>query len=197
MTFFSTTRPVRLAIVLCTVVSIGAPAIARAQAVDSAPKPFEAFSNSAHSLRDSVVAMARAQIGTKYKTGGTTPGKGFDCSGLIQYVMAALKLDVPRTAKQQAKVGLALQRDTSELLPGDLLTFAKGKKGTVSHVGIYIGDGKFIHASSVAGRVIESPLDRPKSPLIKIWRGARRVLSIDDSVFAAATVSGAKGVKGG
>ncbi|HEY4305953.1 MAG TPA: C40 family peptidase [Gemmatimonadaceae bacterium] len=193
MTFHSTTRKVRLAIVLCTVVSIGAPTIARAQAVDAAPKPFEAFSNSAHTLRDSVVALARAQIGTKYKTGGITPGKGFDCSGLIQYIMTALKVDLPRTAKQQAKVGLALTRDTSELLPGDLLTFAKGKKGSVSHIGIYIGDGKFIHASSVAGKVIESPLDRPKSPLIKIWRGARRLMSLDDSVFATASVTGAKG----
>ena len=195
MTFLSTTRPVRLAIVLCTVVSIGAPAIARAQAVDSAPKPFEAYSNAAHTLRDSVVAMAKAQVGTKYKHGGTTP-KGFDCSGLIQYIMTALNVDVPRTAKQQANVGLAVvNRDTSRLLPGDLLTFSKGKKGTVSHIGIYIGEGKFIHASSVAGRVIESPLDRPASPLIKIWRGTRRLLSLDDSVVTAnaATVGTLKG----
>lgn len=197
MTFLSTTRQVRLAIVLCTVVSFGAPRIGRAQAVDSTPKPFEAFSNSAHSLRDSVVAMARAQIGKKYRTGGTTPTKGFDCSGLIQYVMAALKLDVPRTAKQQANVGLEINRDTSRLLPGDLLTFSKGKKGTVSHVGIYIGEGKFIHASSVAGRVIESPINRPASPLIKIWRGARRVLTLDDSVVAAATAAPSTGIKGG
>ena len=195
MTLLSTTRQVRLAIVLCTVVSFGVPRIARAQAVDSTPKPFEAFSNSAHSLRDSVVAMARAQIGKKYRTGGTTP-KGFDCSGLIQYVMAALKLDVPRTAKQQAKVGLEINRDTSRLLPGDLLTFSKGKKGTVSHVGIYVGEGRFIHASSVAGRVIESPIDRPASPLIKIWRGARRVLTLDDSVVAA-TAAPSTGIKGG
>lgn len=197
MTFLSTTRQVRLAIVLCTVVSFGAPGISGAQAVDSTPKPFAAFSTSAQSLRDSVVAMAKAQVGTKYRTGGTTPGKGFDCSGLIQYVMATLKLDVPRTAKQQAKVGLAVNKDTSRLLPGDLLTFSKGKKGTVSHVGIYIGDGKFIHASSVAGRVIESPIDRPASPLIKIWRGARRVLSLDDSVVAISTPAPTSGIKGG
>src|SRR4029077_1903593 len=93
-------------------------------------------------------------------------------------------LKLPRTARQQATQGLALTRDTSRLLPGDLLTFGKTKKGTVSHVGIYIGDGRYIHASSVAGKVIESAIDRPASPLIKMWRGARRLLSFDDSTVA-------------
>ena len=190
MTSLKTNRLARLATVLCTVAIFGVPAVARAQAVDSAPKPFEAFSNSAHSLRDSVVAMAKAQVGTRYKHGGTTP-KGFDCSGLIQYIMTALKVDVPRTANQQASVGLAVNRDTSRLLPGDLLTFSKGKKGVVSHIGIYVGNGRFIHASSVAGRVIESPLDRPSSPLIKIWRGARRMLSLDEDLGAASAAAAA------
>jgi cell wall-associated NlpC family hydrolase len=195
MTLFSTTRQVRLAIALCAIVAFGAPRIARAQeVVDTTAKPFEAFSNSAQSMRDSVVAMAKAQLGKKYRTGGTSPTKGFDCSGLIQYVMSALRLDVPRTARQQATVGLAINRDTSRLLPGDLLTFSKGKKGAVSHVGIYIGEGKFIHASSVAGKVIESPIDRRPAPLIKMWRGARRVLSLDDSVVA---VTAGTTVKGG
>ena len=121
-----------------------------------------------------------------------SPEKGFDCSGLVQYVLSALNLNVPRTARQQAKVGLALARDTSRLLPGDLLTFAKPKKG-VSHVAIYIGDGKYIHASSVAGKVIESSIDRPFSPLIKIWRGARRVLDMDDSTVIAATTTAKTG----
>jgi len=154
-------------------------------------KPFEAYSNSALTLRDSVVAVARAQIGTKYRLGGGTPEKGFDCSGLIQYVMGALRLNVPRTAKQQAKSGLAIKRDTSRLLPGDILTFGKGKKGSVSHVGIYVGDGRYVHASSVAGHVIESSIDRPFSPLIKVWRGARRMLSLDDS--ASIATAGPKG----
>src|SRR3954463_1006831 len=103
--------------------------------------------------------------------------------------MTALNVKLPRTAKQQAKQGLAITRDTSRLLPGDLLTFGKGKKGTVSHVGIYVGDGRYVHASSVAGKVIESAIDRPFSPLIKVWRGARRVLSLDDSTAALAAVA--------
>ena len=147
MTSLSTTRLVRPMIVLCTVVSLGVPAIARAQADGATPKPFEAYSNSAQVMRDSIVQMARAQVGTRYRHGGTTPLKGFDCSGLIKYVMAALNLDVPRTARQQAGVGLAINRDTSRLLPGDVLTFGKSKKG-VSHVGIYLGEGKMVHAST-------------------------------------------------
>ena len=198
-----TARLNRLTIALCATVAFGVPVEARAQAVTPPPgavsqtaKPFEAFSNSAQSMRDSIVAMARAQVGTKYRRGGTSPKKGFDCSGLIQYVMSAFNLSVPRTARQQATTGLAVNKDTSHLLPGDLLTFGKGKKGQISHVGIYVGDGKYIHASSVAGRVVESKIDRPASPLIKIWKGARRVLSLDDSVTATslATVKGPGGL---
>jgi cell wall-associated NlpC family hydrolase len=188
MSILSTHRLSRPMVVLCTIVCVGMPARAIAQAAPTgpSPKPFEAFSNSAESLRDSIVALAKAQIGTRYKRGGTSP-KGFDCSGLIKYIMAALNLDVPRTARQQATVGLAIEKDTSRLLPGDVLTF--GKKKGVSHVGIYIGDGKYVHASSKAGKVIESNIDRPASPLIRMWKGARRMLSLDDSVSTVSLVS--------
>lgn len=174
---------VRNAIVLATMVAACTPAVTRAQE----PKPFAAYSNAALTLRDSIVLLAKAQLGTRYKFGGKTPERGFDCSGLVQYVMAALHLDVPRTAKQQAKSGLEIVRDTSQLLPGDLLTFAKPKHG-VSHVGIYIGDGQFIQASSAAGRVVITPLDRPVTRLVKAWRGARRFFALDDSSSAPANV---------
>jgi cell wall-associated NlpC family hydrolase len=179
MSLLSSTRYSRLTLVLCTSALLCSPVGAvHAQAA----KPFEELSNSARGIRDSLVQMARAQIGKRYRTGGVSPDKGFDCSGLVQYVLAGLNLQVPRTARQQAAVGLPLTRDTSRLLPGDLLTFSKGKKGRVSHVGIYVGDGRYVHASSVAGKVIESSIDRPFSPLIKAWHGARRILSLDDSV---------------
>lgn len=144
------------------------------------PRPFAAFSASAVALRDSVVRLAEAQIGTPYRFGGRSPKSGFDCSGFVQYVLAKLDLNVPRTARKQSAVGLAVTRDTASLLPGDLLMFGKPKR-SVSHVGIYIGHGRYIHASRGAGRVIESSLDRPFSPLIRIWRGARRVVATGDS----------------
>lgn len=141
-----------------------------------AKKPFSAWSESVHSLRDSMVSIARAQVGTKYVRGGTSPARGFDCSGLVRYVMAGLHLNVPRTAAGQATAGVDVGREISRLRPGDLLTFGKGRRG-VSHVGIYVGHGRYVHASSVAGQVIESDLARESSPLVRAWRGVRRVVA--------------------
>ena len=139
-------------------------------------RPFAIWSESAGSVRDSLVAVARAQIGTRYVLGGTTP-KGFDCSGLVRYVMGALKVELPRTAAQQARVGDEVSTDPSRLRPGDLLTFGRRGGRGVSHIGIYVGEGRYVHASSVAGRVIESDLSRTGSPLIKAWRGVRRIVA--------------------
>ena len=142
-----------------------------------ADKPFAPWSLSAHAIRDSLlVSIARTAVGTRYVRGGQSFDGGFDCSGLVRYVMAALRVSVPRTAAEQATAGLALERDTTRLRPGDLLTFGHSPR-RVTHVGIYLGNGRYVHASSVAGQVIESPIDRPRSPLIKVWRGSRRVLS--------------------
>ena len=127
---------------------------------------------------DSVVAVARAQLGTRYRLGGESP-RAFDCSGLVQYVMRALDYSLPRTAREQATVGIAIPTDTAQLRAGDLLLF--GRKGKVTHIGIYVGDGRFVHASTTAGRVIESPLERPLYRKMKPWRGARRVIATGDS----------------
>ena len=149
----------------------------------------QGMSASAMSLRDSIVALARAQIGTRYRHGGETPQRGFDCSGLIQYVMARFSMVLPRTAKAQAKVGVPVERDTALLRPGDLLTFASSDKASITHIGIYVGDGRFVHASSVAGRVIESPLNRAPAPKIKIWRGVARIPFLADSTSPAAVLA--------
>jgi hypothetical protein len=148
------------------------------------PKPFSAWSASVHSLRDSIlVSMARTQIGTRYVRGGQSPDRGFDCSGLVRYVLGGFHIPLPRTAAEQALTGRSVGQDTTQLRPGDLLTFGKPKRG-VSHIGIYVGNGRFVHASSKAGRVIESALDRPRSPLIKPWQGTRRVVLDQDDPAA-------------
>jgi cell wall-associated NlpC family hydrolase len=131
-------------------------------------------------LRDSVVAIARRQIGRRYVLGGTTPSAGFDCSGLVRFVLTALRLGVPRTAAEQATSGLAVAADTGVLRPGDLVTFGKSR---VHHVGIYTGEGRFIHASVKAGKVIESSITRQTSPLIQRWSGARRLLALRDTTL--------------
>lgn len=162
----------RTAVLVCGMVLFGMARSAAAQA----PIPILAgMSASASSLRDSIVSLARAQIGTRYRHGGASPQRGFDCSGLVQYVMARFQMILPRTAKQQAALGVVVERDTSLLRPGDLLTFASNDRASVSHIGIYVGGGRFVHASSVAGRVIESPLNRAPAPKIKLWRGVARV----------------------
>lgn len=165
---------------------VGAAAPVRA-AVAQGPIPIlQGMSASASSFRDSLVALARSQLGRRYRIGGSSPERGFDCSGLVQYVLARLELVLPRTARQQATTGVAIPRDTSQLRPGDLVTFAWNERSRVSHIGIYVGDGRFVHASSVAGRVIESALDRAPAPRIKVWRGVRRLpWFVEESTTAA------------
>ena len=142
------------------------------------PRPFASLSRTALSMRDSIVVVARSQIGTRYRFGGTSPTSGFDCSGFVRYVLGALKLALPRTAAEQAAFGAKVPKDTTRLRPGDLLTFGRG--GRVTHIGIYVGDGRYVHASPTAGRVIETSLARSESPLVKIWRGGRRLLADRD-----------------
>ena len=140
-------------------------------------------------MRDSIAALARAQIGTKYRLGGASPEKGFDCSGLIRYILAAVNVEIPRTAAQQAATGQSIDPKPEALRVGDLLTFGRGNR--IEHIGVYVGDGRFIHASSVAGRVIESDVNRPPARRIRPLRGARRVISTGDNMAIVAERSSA------
>ena len=149
-------------------------------------RPFAALTASIQTFRDSLVSRARAQIGTRYKLGGTGPS-GFDCSGLVRFVAKAFDITLPRTARLQAKVGVAVPKDLAAMKPGDLLTFGRGSK--ISHVGIYVGEGRFVHASTSKHEVIETSLSELRSPLIKQWKGVRRMASgadvkLRDSVLA-------------
>lgn len=94
-------------------------------------------------------------LGTPYKLGGTHPSEGFDCSGLIAHVVQdAFRVKFPRTVEEQAEIGQEIPRQS--LSPGDLVFFnTQGRKN--SHVGLYLGDSRFIHAPNQRGVVrIES-----------------------------------------
>lgn len=151
-----------------------APSLPRAHERDQ--RALRAFQRFRITLRDSIVREALMQVGTPYVFGGMTPQDGFDCSGLVRYVFTRFRLEPPRTAARQARIGAAVHR--GQLRPGDLLTFGIGD--SVTHIGIYVGHGKFVHASSVAGRVVVSRVDRPPSELIRPMKGARRLLAIHD-----------------
>jgi len=92
----------------------------------------------------SVLAQALAQLGIPYRWGGTTPSTGFDCSGLVKYVFqTALGIELPRISRDQARGGQPVER--SALTPGDLVFFSR-KGQVINHVGIYLGDDRFVHA---------------------------------------------------
>jgi cell wall-associated NlpC family hydrolase len=113
-------------------------------------------------------------VGAVYKPGGDNPSTGMDCSGFVKYVfgqVAGLKL--PHNALAMSKVSTEISK--AELRPGDLVFF-KTMKATFSHVGIYLGDNRFIHAaSSKTGVVMISHLDDPY--WTSNFNGARRLLN--------------------
>ena len=124
----------------------------------------------ASAIRQNVVANAKKYLGTPYVWGGSTP-KGFDCSGFTQYVMGLSGITLPRTTTEQYKVGTYVTK--SDLQPGDLVFLQNTYRDGISHVGIYIGDGKMIHASSSKG-VTTSSLST--SYYVQHYYGARRVI---------------------
>lgn len=95
-------------------------------------------------LRAELVKSAQSFLGVPYLWGGTTLGEGFDCSGLTMTIYQLNGLDLPRVSKEQFDAGNPVDRE--DLAPGDLVFFATQGRDKVSHVGLYIGDGRFIHA---------------------------------------------------
>src|SRR5690606_6833915 len=110
-------------------------------------------------------------IGVRYKRGGTSPETGFDCSGFVVHVFReGMGLMLPRTSREISKEGEAVKK--SELQPGDLVFFNTMRR-TFSHVGIYLGEGQFIHSPRSGGKVrIENLRD---TYWAKRYEGARRI----------------------
>ena len=118
-----------------------------------------------------ITRTAQQFKGLPYVWGGTSPKRGFDCSGLVQYVYAKWGIYLPRCASEQVNKGVAVAK--SDLQAGDLVFFKNTYKRGLSHVGIFIGDGWFIHAASERTGVILSRLDEGYHK--NHWYGARRL----------------------
>ncbi len=102
-------------------------------------------------LRNEIVGTAKRFIGVPYRWGGSSPRQGFDCSGLTMVVYQLNGLNLPRSSRQQYRAGTPVRQN--ELSRGDLVFFATSGGRRVSHVGIYIGSGRFIHAPGRGKRI--------------------------------------------
>ena len=133
--------------------------------------PLQSARNALGGKASELVMQAMGLLGVPYKRGGTSEEKGFDCSGFVRYMYEkSVGLVLPRRADEQAKVTEEISR--SELKPGDLVFFNTLKR-TFSHVGIYVGDGKFIHAPR-PGKAVRVD-DMREAYWQQRFNGARRV----------------------
>jgi cell wall-associated NlpC family hydrolase len=131
-----------------------------------------------------VLPTAERYLGVPYRWGGTSPKTGFDCSGFVQYVFAKHGTRLPRTSREMASSGQRLRPKWSALKPGDLVMFAEpGKR--ISHVAIYAGSRRIIHASSSGRRVRYDALDTKRGK----WFARRLVSARRVSTHGGALVS--------
>ncbi|WP_136419306.1 MULTISPECIES: C40 family peptidase [Oxalobacteraceae] len=129
------------------------------------------FTSRAKANASELVVRAMGLIGIRYKYGGTAPESGLDCSGLVRYLFKDVwGTDLPRTSEEMSRVGEKV--DTQNLQPGDLV-FYNTLRHAFSHVGIYLGNNKFIHSPSPGGEVRIESMDL--SYWKKRFNGARRI----------------------
>jgi cell wall-associated NlpC family hydrolase len=143
------------------------PTVAAASVGAEAPK-------AAESIKDRLLRVAQRMLAVPYRFGGTTLW-GLDCSGFVQKAFAFLDLGLPRTAREQFREGAKVAK--ADLSPGDLVFFRTYAKYP-SHVGIYLGDNRFVHASSRERKVTIESLDTPY--YVKRYIGAKRLLLEED-----------------
>ena len=133
--------------------------------------PLQSARNTFGGKASELVIQAMGLLGVPYLSGGTSEEKGFDCSGFVRHMYEkSVGLVLPRRAEEQAKVTEEIKR--SELKPGDLVFFNTLRR-TFSHVGIYVGDGKFIHAPR-PGKAVRVD-DMREAYWQNRFNGARRV----------------------
>ncbi len=152
----------------------GAAWMPSAGAAEAAPPTDTTLLGRIHGFTDRAASLAieaMSLMGIHYRRGGTSPEQGLDCSGLVRYVFRqAHGTELPRTSAEISQVGDHV--DKNDLQPGDLVFFNTLKRA-FSHVGIYLGDNKFIHAPSSGGAVRIESMD------LSYWKarfnGARRI----------------------
>jgi len=132
------------------------------------------LANDTNELQKSLIALAMKLRDIRYVRGGRTPSTGFDCSGFVRYVFAhAIGLDLPSNSASQFLAGLKVKRD--DIQPGDLVFFrtaGRRGQGRISHVGIYVANGQFIHSPSRGKTVRVDNLS--ESYWAKRFAGAKR-----------------------
>ncbi len=156
------------------------PVMQMLQAKGLLPQPGQSEAPLLSQMRDTasdLVISAMNFIGVSYRRGGVSAGDGFDCSGFTRHVFEnSIGLVLPRRADEQAKApGLLAIKDV-DLKPGDLVFFNTMRR-TFSHVGIYVGDGKFIHSPRAGGQVRVE--DMREAYWVKRFNGARRAPQIN------------------
>ena len=169
-------RGAGLAALVAVTMAVASAACASRGAV---PRPFPGATPPARpevpespAVASEIVATALALKGTQYRNGGSEPTRGFDCSGLVQWVFAQHGTALPRETREQYVVGKKIDKD--DVRPGDLVFFETVSKGP-SHVGIALGGGEFVHAPSTRG-VVRVESYRRSEYWSDRWLGARRIL---------------------
>lgn len=122
---------------------------------------------------EDMLISAYSLMGTPYTPGGNTPAQGFDCSGFVRYVLLENGLSLTERSSEEMYHAGWQAVGRGALKPGDLVFFQTGRQSRVNHVGIFVGDGQFIHAPARGGAVRVESLSLPYWQ--EAWAGARRL----------------------
>lgn len=150
--------PMRRALAVAALLALAAGCAPFRQGLPAEPLPDTAPAAAGQVPGDAIAREALAQVGVAYRYGGAEPRGGFDCSGLVAWTHAREGIAVPRTAAAQFAAAEPVPRE--RLRPGDLVFFRlRPHNRAITHVGIYTGHGRFVHAPQAGRHVVEASLD--------------------------------------